>query len=97
MIAIFPDHTHPFLSSPTPINSFNFEILHVVSIADAGQSMRIHQNSLKGLTSWLSFVMFNCVFVTFLSDILGQTWYLIVSIPDLWHLFYFSQDAVYRL
>ena len=37
----------------------------------------------KGLTSWLSFVMFNCVFVTFLCGILGQVWCLIVLIPDL--------------
>ena len=37
----------------------------------------------KGLTSWLLFVMFNCVFVTFTCGILGQVWYLIVSIPDL--------------
>ena len=29
----------------------------------------------KGLTSWLSFVVFNCKFITF-----GQVWYLIVSI-----------------
>ena len=36
----------------------------------------------KGLTSWLLFVMFNCVFVIFLCDNLGQVWYLIVSIPD---------------
>ena len=36
----------------------------------------------KGLTSWLLFVMFNCVFVTFLCGILGQVWYLIVSISD---------------
>ena len=35
----------------------------------------------KGLTSWLSFVMSNCVFVTFPCGILGQVWYLIVSIP----------------
>ena len=32
----------------------------------------------KGLTSWLS-----CEFVTFPLVILGQVWYLIVSIPDL--------------
>ena len=38
--------------------------------------------ALKGLTSWLLFVMFNCVFVTFPCGILGQVWYLIVSIPD---------------
>ena len=37
----------------------------------------------KGLTSWLSFVMSNCVFVTFPCGILGQVWYLIVLIPDL--------------
>ena len=43
----------------------------------------------KGLTSWLSFVMFNCVFVTFPCGFLGQVWYLIVSIPDLCHLSYF--------
>ena len=37
----------------------------------------------KGLTSMLLFVMFNCTFVTFPCGILGQVWYLIVSIPDL--------------
>ena len=34
----------------------------------------------KGLTSWLLFVMFNCVFVTFPCGILCQVWYLIVLI-----------------
>ena len=43
----------------------------------------------KGLTSWLSFVMSNCEFVTFPIGILGQVWYLIVSIPDLCTLTYF--------
>ena len=42
----------------------------------------------KGLTSWLLFVMFNCVFVTFRYGILGQVWHLIVLIPDLCHLSY---------
>ena len=37
----------------------------------------------KGLTSWLSFVVLNCVVVIFPFGILGQVWYLIVSIPDL--------------
>ena len=37
----------------------------------------------KGLTTWLSFVLLNSVFVTVLCGILGQVWYLIVSIPDL--------------
>ena len=38
--------------------------------------------------SWLSFVMFNCVFVTFPCGILGHVWCLIVSIPDHCHLSY---------
>ena len=46
----------------------------------------------KGLTSWSPFVMFYCVFVTFPYGILGQVWYLIVSIPDLCSLFYFVLD-----
>ena len=37
----------------------------------------------KGLTTWLSFVMLNCVFVAFPCGILGQAWYLILWIPDL--------------
>ena len=37
----------------------------------------------KGLTSWLSFVVLICMFVTFPVGILGQVWYLIVLIPDL--------------
>ena len=44
----------------------------------------------KRLTSWLSFVMSNCVFVTFPCDILGQVWHLIVSNPDICPLSYFS-------
>ena len=47
----------------------------------------------KGLFSWLSFVMFNCVFVTFPCGILGQGMYLIVLIPDLCHLSYFDVFA----
>ena len=38
----------------------------------------------KGLTTWLSFVVSNCEFVTF-----PRVWYLIVSIPDLCTLSYF--------
>ena len=44
----------------------------------------------KGLTSWLLLVMFIVFFVTFPSCILGQVWYLIVSLPDLCRLSYFS-------
>ena len=45
----------------------------------------------KGMTSWLLFVMYSCVFVTFLSGILGQVWYLIEAIPDLCHLSYLGK------
>ena len=34
----------------------------------------------------------NCVVVTFPCGILGQVWYLIVSIPDLCHLSYSYSD-----
>ena len=44
----------------------------------------------KGLTSWLLFVMFNCVSVTFPCGILDQIWFLIESIPDLCHRSYFG-------
>ena len=39
----------------------------------------------KGLTSWLSFVV-SSVSCHFPIGILGQVWYLIVSIPDLCNL-----------
>ena len=42
----------------------------------------------EGLTSWLFFVVFNCIFETFQCGTLGQVWYLIVSIPDLCRIFY---------
>ena len=48
----------------------------------------------KGLISWLLFVRFNCVFVTFLCIIMGQVWYLVVSIPDLCHLSYLGWIAM---
>ena len=44
----------------------------------------------KGLISWLSFEMFNCVFVTFPCGILGQVCNLIVSILDLCHFSFFA-------
>ena len=49
----------------------------------------------KRLTSWLSFVMFNCVFVTFPRGILVQVWCLIVAIPYLCHLSYFYKSIVH--
>ena len=39
----------------------------------------------------LLYVMFSCVFVTFPYGVLGQIWYLIVSIPDLCLLSYFAE------
>ena len=48
----------------------------------------------KRLTYWLSFVMFNCVFLTFPCGIFVQVWYLIVSIPDLCRLYYFFNAAL---
>ena len=50
----------------------------------------LRSQSGKGLTSWLSFVMLYCVFVTFPCGILCQVWYLIVLIPDLCQLSYLN-------
>ena len=50
-------------------------------------------NARKGMTSWPSFVMFNCFF-TFPCGVLGQVWYLIVSIPDICQLSYFAAENV---
>ena len=45
----------------------------------------------KGLSSWLFLcVIFSLGFVTFPYCVLGQVWYLIVSIPDRWLLPYFQ-------
>ena len=49
----------------------------------------------KGLTSCLSFVVYNCEFVTFLL-VLGQVWYLIVSIPDLCTLTYLDLNCLLK-
>ena len=37
-----------------------------------------------------------CVFVTFPCGILGQVWYLIVSIPDLYRLSYVESSSATR-
>ena len=42
----------------------------------------------QGLTSWLSSVVFNCVFTTSSCGILGRVWFFIVSIRDLCRLSY---------
>ena len=48
----------------------------------------------KGLNSWLSFEVLNCVIVTFPFGILGQVWYSIVSIPYLCPLSYFHTVGI---
>ena len=47
----------------------------------------------KGLSSWLLFVIVYCDFVTFQFGILGQVWYLIVSITDPCSLSYFAETS----
>ena len=47
----------------------------------------------KELSSGLLFVMFNCVLVSFPCGILGQVWYLTVSIPERCHLSYFYNKS----
>ena len=49
----------------------------------------------KGLISWLSFVMLNCVFFTFPCGFLSHVWQLVVSIPDLCRLSYFVAKEHY--
>ena len=51
----------------------------------------------KGLTSWLLFVMFNCVFVIFPFGILGQMWRLIVQISDFCRIFTFHKTLTATL
>ena len=51
----------------------------------------------KGLTSWLLCVIFNCAFASFSCGILGQVWYLIVSIPVLCRLSYFQSCIDVRI
>ena len=48
----------------------------------------------KGLTSWLSFVVSSVSFSLSIG-ILGQVWYLIVSIPDLCNLTYFDYQSCF--
>ena len=55
------------------LSNFTSRLFSVALLSPAG----------NGLTSWHLFVMFSCVYVTFSCGILGQVWYLIVSIPDL--------------
>ena len=59
VIVVFTDHTHIFVLDSTQVGK---SFIKSALWSPAG----------KGLTSWLLFVMFNCVFVTFQCGILGQ-------------------------
>ena len=48
----------------------------------------------KGLTSWLSFSVSSVSLCHFPIGILGQVWYLIVSIPDLCTITYFYASTL---
>ena len=48
----------------------------------------------KGLTSWLSFVVSSVSLSLSHWYILGQVWYLIVSIPDLCNLTYLDSSKL---
>ena len=41
-------------------------------------------------------VTFSCTFVTFPYGVLGQVWYLIVSIPDLCLFSYYEKTSVHK-
>ena len=51
----------------------------------------------KGLTAWLLFVMFIVIFLHFPFGILGEVWYLIVSIPDPCCLSYMMQPVFHSV
>ena len=66
---------------------FKFRVCHAV--------LSVHCSLV--VTCWASanllallYVIFSCVFVTFPCGVLGQVWYLIVSIPDRCLLPYFD-------
>ena len=82
------------------INNINFSVVLYVKksiLYNAlinRQGMRVQSLSFGFLLTILLaflYVMFSCVFVTFLCGFLGQVWYLIVLITDLCILPYFVQ------
>ena len=75
------------LSSKTNLKSKTLKVLALQRLCLAA----LWSPAGKGLTSWLSFVMFNCVFVTIPCSLLGHVWYLIVSIPDICQHSYFPK------
>ena len=65
-----------------------FSVLHLLCLCARLFICALCSPAGKGLTSWLSFVVSYCKFVTFPIGILGQVRYLIISIPDLCTLTY---------
>ena len=71
-------------------------MLFISFVCHACASAALWSHAGKGLTSWPSFVMFRCVFVTFPCVALDQVWSLIVSIPDFCRHSYFYNFAISR-
>ena len=62
----------------------SFSVLCLLCLCERLFMCALWSSAGNWLTSWLSFVVSNCEFVTYFPNvILGQMWYLIVSIPDL--------------
>ena len=80
-----------------PSLSLHMWIICVIYVLCLSCIVALWSPAWKGLTTWLSFVMLNCIFVTFPCCIQGQVWYLILSIPDLCHLSYFLHDPLSSL
>ena len=71
--------------------SFVNLFLFVVAIL----SCLCHAALLSPAGKGLLYVTFYCVFVTFHYSVLGQVWYLIVSIPDICLLPYFAKGKAF--
>ena len=74
-----------------------FSVLCLLCLCDRLFICALWSPAGKGLTFWFSFVVSNCEFVTFLFGILGQVWYLIVSIPDLCILINFYKISLFLI
>ena len=79
-----------FRENKTLAKNFEFTVFLVALWSPAG----------KGLASYLScilYVMFSCDLVTFLYGVLGQVWYLVVSISDPCRLPFFDLKKAPKL
>ena len=68
---------------------FRYLCLSLPSVMSASCSLVVTFWERAGLLAFLC-VTFSCAFITFPYGVLGQVWYLIVSIPDLCLLTYFN-------